>query len=67
MSAGHEVFGSSRTQPGLRQIHARGAIAVQLDVFDPQAADAALADAEPDAVIHRLTPLAGGSPFDNGA
>ena len=65
IEAGHEVIGTSRTTEGLDTLHAQGAGAVELDVFDRDAVFAAVRDAAPDAVIHQLTALSGGSSADN--
>lgn len=62
---GHEVFGCSRTAGGLEQIRRQGAHAIQVDVFDRARLMAAVEDAKPDAVIHQLTALSGGSSLDN--
>jgi nucleoside-diphosphate-sugar epimerase len=65
IEAGHQVIGTSRTTEGLDLLHEQGAGAVRLDVFDRDAVFAAVADAAPDAVIHQLTALSGGSTVDN--
>ena len=57
IEAGHEVIGTSRTTEGLDTLHAQGAGAVELDVFDRDAVFAAVRDAAPDAVIHQLTAI----------
>ncbi|MEV4178885.1 NAD(P)-dependent oxidoreductase [Nonomuraea sp. NPDC049709] len=66
VAAGHEVTGSTRTESGLALLRAQGADGVRLDVFDAGAVKQAVAAAAPDAIIHQLTALSGGSPADNG-
>jgi nucleoside-diphosphate-sugar epimerase len=56
---GHEVTGMTRTpakQDLLRSLGARPAVA---DAFDPEAVAQAVAEAEPEVVIHELTELTG--------
>ncbi|MGW0191764.1 NAD-dependent epimerase/dehydratase family protein, partial [Nonomuraea sp. NPDC003201] len=66
VEAGHRVTGSSRTDSGLDRLRAHGAGAVRLDVFDAEAVARAVAEAAPDAIVHQLTALNGGTPADNG-
>ncbi|MEV4362071.1 NAD-dependent epimerase/dehydratase family protein [Nonomuraea sp. NPDC004186] len=66
IEAGHRVTGSSRTDSGLDRLRAQGAGAVRLDVFDAEAVARAVAEAAPDAIVHQLTALNGGTPADNG-
>jgi nucleoside-diphosphate-sugar epimerase len=59
VSQGHEVTGMTRTpakQDLIRELGARPAVA---DALDPEAVAQAVAEAEPDAVIHELTDLTG--------
>jgi 2-alkyl-3-oxoalkanoate reductase len=59
VSQGHEVTGMTRTpakQELIQQMGARPAIA---DAFDPEAVAQAVAEAEPEAVVHELTDLTG--------
>jgi nucleoside-diphosphate-sugar epimerase len=65
VSAGHEVTGTARTEEGRARLHAQGATAVTVDVFDADALSQAVAAAAPDAVIHQLTALANGTSADN--
>ena len=56
---GHEVTGMTRTpakQDLIRELGARPAVA---DAFDPEAVAQAVAEAEPEAVVHELTELTG--------
>ncbi|MFI0775679.1 NAD-dependent epimerase/dehydratase family protein [Streptomyces sp. NPDC021212] len=66
VAAGHRVTGTARTAGGAERLRAQGASAVPLDVFDAASVERAVADAAPDAVIHQLTALAGGSRAENG-
>jgi nucleoside-diphosphate-sugar epimerase len=55
--AGHEVTGMTRSPRRAEGIRAQGAGAVVCDAFDAEALRAAVAAANPDAVIHELTDL----------
>ena len=66
VAAGHQVTGTARTAGGAERLRAQGAAAVPLDVFDAARVERTVADAAPDAVIHQLTALAGGSRAENG-
>jgi nucleoside-diphosphate-sugar epimerase len=57
IEAGHQVTGMTRSAQRAEAIRARGAEAVISDVLDPEAVRAAVAAAQPDAVIHELTDL----------
>ncbi|MEV7027275.1 NAD(P)-dependent oxidoreductase, partial [Kitasatospora sp. NPDC093558] len=63
--AGHRVTAASRSEEGVAWLRGQGAEAVRLDVFDREATAGAVAAAAPDAVVHQLTALAGGSLADN--
>ncbi|MEC3951928.1 NAD(P)-dependent oxidoreductase [Nocardia sp. CDC153] len=63
---GHQVVGTSRRPEGVERLRAAGAEGVVLDVFDAKAVADAVAAAAPDAVIHQLTSLSGGTSADNG-
>lgn len=65
LAAGHEVVGTSSRTSGAERVRALGAESVLLDVFDAAAVERAVAAAAPDAIIHQLTALGGGSPVDN--
>ena len=62
VSAGHDVIGMTRTPAKAAAIEARGARPVVADALDPDAVARAVADAEPEAIVHQLTALSG--PFD---
>ena len=63
LAAGHQVTGTTRT--GSSSLRSWGATPVQLDVFDAEAVKRAVASAAPDAIIHELTALRGGTSADN--
>ncbi|HET7766637.1 MAG TPA: NAD-dependent epimerase/dehydratase family protein [Burkholderiales bacterium] len=55
--AGHEVWGTTRSQDRAGALEAAGATPVVVDVFDRDALSVAVSVARPDAVIHQLTDL----------
>lgn len=57
LAAGHEVWGTTRSESRARALSAAGAKAVLVDVFDAKALAAAVSGARPDVVIHQLTDL----------
>ncbi|MBD0712053.1 MULTISPECIES: NAD-dependent epimerase/dehydratase family protein [unclassified Streptomyces] len=63
--AGHQVTGASRDPRGAAWLRDQGAEAVQVDVFDRDALADAVGAAAPEAIVHQLTALAGGSIADN--
>ncbi|WP_406314818.1 NAD(P)-dependent oxidoreductase [Streptosporangium sp. NBC_01639] len=65
LRAGHQVTGTSTTAQGATRLIDLGATAVTLDIFHRPAVFAAVRDSAPDAVIHQLTALGGGSSADN--
>jgi nucleoside-diphosphate-sugar epimerase len=56
---GHEVTGMTRSEPKREAIHAMGAEAVVADALDPDAVARAVAEAEPEVIVHELTALSG--------
>jgi nucleoside-diphosphate-sugar epimerase len=61
IARGHEVTGTFTSSPGkAERIRGLGAEAVALDLLDAAAVRAAVLAAEPDAIIHQATALAGG-------
>jgi 2-alkyl-3-oxoalkanoate reductase len=56
---GHEVTGMTRSPAKEESIRALGATPAVADALDPEAVAQAVAEAEPDAVIHELTDLTG--------
>jgi nucleoside-diphosphate-sugar epimerase len=56
-SAGHYVFGTTRSQANADLLRSLGADPVVVDVFDASALSRAVARARPDVVIHQLTDL----------
>jgi nucleoside-diphosphate-sugar epimerase len=61
IARGHEVVGTSRSHERAGGLRAAGAEAVVLDVLDPARVRAAVAAAQPDAIVHQATALAGAS------
>jgi nucleoside-diphosphate-sugar epimerase len=57
IDAGHEVFGTTRSEAKAKDLHRAGAQAVVVDVFDATALRRAVAEARPEIVIHQLTDL----------
>ena len=55
--AGHEVWGTTRSQGRTGALEAAGATPVVVDVFDRDALSVAVSVARPDAIIHQLTDL----------
>jgi nucleoside-diphosphate-sugar epimerase len=58
-AAGHEVVGMTRSPTKQEAIAAAGATPVIADALDPEAVTAAVAAAEPEAIVHELTALSG--------
>jgi 2-alkyl-3-oxoalkanoate reductase len=58
---GHEVTGMTRTQAKADLIRSLGARPVVADALDPEAVAQAVAEAQPEAVIHQLTAIDAGS------
>jgi len=60
---GHEVIGTSRSSENADLLRALGAKPVVLDMLDPEATSQVVANAEPDAIVHEATALAGKTDF----
>jgi len=60
---GHEVIGTSRSSENADLLRALGAKPVVLDMLDPDATSQVVANAEPDAIVHEATALAGKTDF----
>jgi len=56
---GHAVTGLTRSASKRDQIEAQGARAAVADALDPEAVAQAVAQAEPEAIVHQLTALSG--------
>jgi nucleoside-diphosphate-sugar epimerase len=56
---GHEVVGTTRKASKRAALFELGATPVVLDALDPDAVAAAVAEAEPEVIVHQLTALAG--------
>ncbi|HET8582619.1 MAG TPA: NAD(P)-dependent oxidoreductase [Jatrophihabitans sp.] len=59
LDAGHHVVATTRTESKVAELWNLGAEPVVVDGLDAAAVGAAVAHAEPDAIIHQLTSLAG--------
>jgi nucleoside-diphosphate-sugar epimerase len=59
VAKGHEVVGMTRTPSKQQALRALGARPVVADALDPEAVARALAEAEPEVVVHQLTALSG--------
>ncbi|MGZ4268378.1 MAG: NAD-dependent epimerase/dehydratase family protein [Solirubrobacteraceae bacterium] len=58
---GHAVTGMTRSAARAQEVEALGATAVVADALDPEAVARAVAESEPDVIVHQLTALAGSS------
>src|ERR671915_857887 len=56
---GHLVIGTARSPGSLERVGAQGAKPIALDLLDARAVTEAVAQAEPDAIVHQATALAG--------
>jgi nucleoside-diphosphate-sugar epimerase len=56
---GHEVVGTTRSQSKVDQVRSLGARPVVADALDPDAVAQAVAQAEPEVIVHQLTALSG--------
>lgn len=59
VAQGHEVVGMTRTASKREALRALGATATVADALDPDAVARAVAEAEPDVIVHQLTALSG--------
>ena len=58
-AAGHEVTGMTRSESKRDALRALGAVPVVADALEPEAVARAVAEAEPEAIVHQLTALSG--------
>jgi nucleoside-diphosphate-sugar epimerase len=58
-ATGHDVVGMTRSPGKVAGLRALGATPVVADALDPDAVARAVAEAEPDVIVHQLTSLAG--------
>jgi nucleoside-diphosphate-sugar epimerase len=65
VAAGHDVVGMTRTPAKQDDLRALGARPVVADALDPDAVARAVAEAEPEVIVHQLTSLSGGFDFRN--
>jgi 2-alkyl-3-oxoalkanoate reductase len=59
VAAGHDVVGMTRSPDKTGMLHALGARPVVADALDPDAVARAVAEAEPEVIVHELTALTG--------
>ncbi len=59
VAAGHEVVGMTRSVGKREAVEALGARPVIADALDPEQVAAAVAEAEPEVIVHQLTALSG--------
>jgi nucleoside-diphosphate-sugar epimerase len=59
VASGHEVVGMTRTPSKQQALRAMGARPVVADALDPDAVARAVAEAEPEVIVHQLTALSG--------
>ena len=59
VAAGHEVVGMTRTASKQEALRGMGARPVVADALDPDAVARAVAEAEPEVIVHQLTALSG--------
>ncbi len=57
VAAGHGVVGTTRSESKQAELYALGATPVVLDALDPDQVAAAVAQAQPDAIVHELTSI----------
>ena len=57
IAAGHEVVGTTRSESKQAALYELGATPVVLDALDPDQVAAAVAEAQPDAIVHELTSI----------
>jgi nucleoside-diphosphate-sugar epimerase len=58
-ASGHEVVGMTRSPSKREAVHDMGATPVVADALDPDQVARAVAEAQPEAIVHELTALAG--------
>jgi nucleoside-diphosphate-sugar epimerase len=59
VARGHEVYGMTRTQSKVDAVRAMGAAPLVADALDPEAVASAVAESEPEVIVHQLTALSG--------
>jgi len=60
VAGGHEVAGMTRSESKRELVSGLGAMPVVADALDPRAVAQAVAEAEPEVIVHQLTALTGG-------
>jgi nucleoside-diphosphate-sugar epimerase len=59
VTRGHEVYGMTRTQSKVDAVRAMGATPLVADALDAEAVASAVAESEPEVIVHQLTALSG--------
>jgi nucleoside-diphosphate-sugar epimerase len=59
VARGHKVYGMTRTQSKVDTVRAMGATPLVADALDPEAVASAVAESEPEVIVHQLTALSG--------
>jgi nucleoside-diphosphate-sugar epimerase len=59
VARGHDVYGMTRTLSKAGAVRAMGATPLVADALDPEAVASAVAEAEPEVIVHQLTALSG--------
>jgi 2-alkyl-3-oxoalkanoate reductase len=59
VARGHEVVGTTRSESNFGALRALGAEPVALDALDPDSVASAVAQADPEAIVHQMTALTG--------
>ena len=62
VAAGHEVYGMTRRNLKKAMIEDMGAVPLVADALDPERVAQAVAEAQPDAIVHQLTAIEGLDP-----
>jgi nucleoside-diphosphate-sugar epimerase len=59
VARGHEVYGMTRSESKAESVRAMGASPLVADALDPEAVASAVAESEPEVIVHQLTALSG--------
>jgi nucleoside-diphosphate-sugar epimerase len=59
VARGHEVYGMTRSESKAESVRATGASPLVADALDPEAVASAVAESEPEVIVHQLTALSG--------
>ena len=59
VARGHEVYGMTRSESKAESVRSMGASPLVADALDPEAVASAVAESEPEVIVHQLTALSG--------